>query len=136
MCIDRTSPLPRHYQLGEAIKKGIIERGLNIGDPIPSERALSEEYNVSRVTVRRTIADLVDEGILRREGRRGTFINDLSRINVRQNTDRRRLWEVVIPDIEDFFATERIEGYDGEPRLAMLKSTFIQGRSTAPPQKD
>lgn len=112
MEIDKNSPLPKHFQLGEAIKSDIIKNSLSEGDMIPSERALSELYDVSRFTVRRAIADLVKEGILRREGRRGAFVNRIPSVGTWQPGSRRRLLGVVIPDIEDFFAARLVNGMD------------------------
>jgi DNA-binding GntR family transcriptional regulator len=44
------------------------------GDRLPSETELSEKYGVSRITVRRTIAELVEGGYLSSQQGRGTFV--------------------------------------------------------------
>ncbi|RZQ61760.1 GntR family transcriptional regulator [Amycolatopsis suaedae] len=43
------------------------------GSPIPTERALAGEFNVSRTTVRQALADLTVEGRLHRVQGKGTF---------------------------------------------------------------
>lgn len=43
------------------------------GSPIPTERALAGEFNVSRTTVRQALADLTAEGRLHRVQGKGTF---------------------------------------------------------------
>lgn len=43
------------------------------GDPMPSERSLSEDLGVSRPTVRAAIDDLARDGLLVRQHGRGTF---------------------------------------------------------------
>lgn len=74
MNIDKNSPIPVYYQLKEEIK-GKINKGVwNIGDCIDSEREISEQYGVSRMTVRQAIGELVQEGILYREKGKGTFV--------------------------------------------------------------
>lgn len=40
----------------------------NSGDQIPAERELSEVLGISRVTVRKIITELIDEGVLERRG--------------------------------------------------------------------
>ncbi|MGP4067096.1 phosphonate metabolism transcriptional regulator PhnF [Halobacillus sp. B29] len=72
--IDKKSPLPIYYQIEESIKQRISDGEYQPNDMIPSERILSENYAVSRMTVRQAITNLVNEGVLYREKGRGTFI--------------------------------------------------------------
>jgi GntR family transcriptional regulator len=51
----------------------LIEQ-LSVGDAIPSERQLSSEFRVSRLTVRAALDDLVREGLLVRRRGSGTFV--------------------------------------------------------------
>ncbi|UOR10388.1 phosphonate metabolism transcriptional regulator PhnF [Halobacillus amylolyticus] len=74
--IDKQSPLPMYYQIEEEIKQRIAEDEYRAGDMIPSERELSETYEVSRMTVRQAITNMVNEGVLFREKGRGTFVAD------------------------------------------------------------
>jgi GntR family transcriptional regulator len=41
---------------------------------VPSERELSEQFAVSRMTARQALTELANEGVLRREQGRGTFV--------------------------------------------------------------
>jgi GntR family transcriptional regulator len=52
-----------------------IER-LNVGDAIPSERQLSADLGVSRLTVRAALDELVREGYLVRRRGAGTFVSE------------------------------------------------------------
>ena len=66
--------VPKYY----SIKKDIIRR-INAEEwgadcAIQSERELMENYGVSRITVRRAIDELVNEGYLYREQGKGTFV--------------------------------------------------------------
>lgn len=72
--INKNLPLPIYYQLEEIIKN-LIERGdLKPGDMIPSEREYSEKYEISRMTVRQAINNLVNDGFLVRRQGKGTFV--------------------------------------------------------------
>lgn len=114
MGLDRRSPLPRHLQLREAIRRDALRGGLSAGDLIPSERDIAETYEVSRVTVRRAISDLVKEGFLRREDRRGTFIADTScSVPLLRNTER-RLVGVLLCRTANFFSERLLRGMDDE----------------------
>ena len=72
--IDKSSPIPVYYQLKEDILKKIREGVWKVGQCIDSERELSENYGVSRMTIRRALGELVQEGILVREKGKGTFV--------------------------------------------------------------
>jgi GntR family transcriptional regulator len=63
----------------------IREHGLQEGDRLPTETELSASAGVSIVTVRRALAELAAEGVIRREQGRGTFV---ARPRVRAETTR------------------------------------------------
>src|SRR6478672_9727232 len=54
----------------------LIEQ-LAVGEAIPSERQLSAEFGVSRLTVRAALDNLVREGLLVRRRGSGTFVSEL-----------------------------------------------------------
>ncbi|WP_422449046.1 GntR family transcriptional regulator [Thermoanaerobacterium sp. DL9XJH110] len=72
--VNREKPLPLYYQLKsellEDIKKGIYKEN----EKIPSENELQKLYNVSLITVRKALSDLVQEGVLYRIQGKGTFV--------------------------------------------------------------
>ncbi len=70
---DRKAP-DRKYLAVHAHLTDLIETGLAAGDAVPSERALTEQFGVARMTVRRALDSLVAEGVLVREQGRGTFV--------------------------------------------------------------
>ena len=53
----------------------LIEQ-LAVGDAIPSERQLTADFGVSRLTVRAALDDLVREGYLVRRHGSGTFVSE------------------------------------------------------------
>ncbi|WP_066370847.1 GntR family transcriptional regulator [Neobacillus fumarioli] len=72
--INKNSPIPIYYQLGEQIK-ALIEKGeLKPGDALPPEREFAEKYQISRMTVRQAFTKLVNEGYLYRMQGKGTFV--------------------------------------------------------------
>jgi DNA-binding transcriptional regulator YhcF (GntR family) len=72
--IDKEVPVPYHYQLRELLRDEIAAGRWEVGERLPSERELCETFNLSRTTVREAIDALVNEGLLRREKGRGTFV--------------------------------------------------------------
>ncbi len=73
--LDENSPIPLYYQLENLIKEEIEEGNYKEGEKIPSERKLSELSNLSRMTVRKAVENLVKEGILERKRGQGTFVS-------------------------------------------------------------
>ncbi len=69
-----SGPLPRYHQLKEILRKRIESGEFKPGTQFPTEEQLCQEYGVSRGTVGRALRILVDEGWLRREQGRGTFV--------------------------------------------------------------
>lgn len=59
-----------HDQIKEQIDNGIWK----IGQRLPSERDLADEYGVSRMTLRQGITLLVEEGVLQRKVGSGTYV--------------------------------------------------------------
>lgn len=72
--IYRNSPIPRYHQLKEILRERVRLGEWKPGDLIPSERELSETYEISRMTARQAITDLVNEGVFYREQGKGTFV--------------------------------------------------------------
>jgi len=70
LMIDKTH---KYIAITKQIKDWIAEGKLV--DKLPGERSIAEELKVSYMTVRKAITQLVEEGVLTKNGTRGTFIN-------------------------------------------------------------
>ncbi len=67
---------PRFIQIKSAILDKIESGEMKPGDRVWSENQLAETHNVSRMTARRAVTELVDEGVLARSQGLGTFVSD------------------------------------------------------------
>ncbi|MGF7152426.1 GntR family transcriptional regulator [Novosphingobium gossypii] len=65
---------PLYLQLARSLREHISSGGIDPGSALPSERDLSEMAGLSRVTVRKGIEQLIDEGVLVRKQGSGTFV--------------------------------------------------------------
>lgn len=72
--LDKSSPIPRYYQLAELIREQIESGELKPGDQLPSERDLSEQAGISRMTVRQAVTYLARKGALVGKPGLGTFV--------------------------------------------------------------
>lgn len=61
------------------IIQGIADNRFNIGDRLPPERALAEEYGISRVIVHSAIVELGAKGLLEIAPRKGVTVADYKR---------------------------------------------------------
>lgn len=68
----------KYAGLKNYIKQQIIMGRIKAGERIPSENKLSDEFSLSRHTVRKAISVLVSEGYLFTEHGRGTYVKDRS----------------------------------------------------------
>src|SRR5262245_57420160 len=68
--------VPLHRQLFLVLHDEIARGALTAGDPLPTEQALCDQFGVSRITVRRALADLADAGLIERRQGVGSFVRD------------------------------------------------------------
>ncbi len=77
MSINRNSPIPLYRQLYALLRSQIEAREYRADDPLPTEEQLAEKYAVSRVTIRKALQILADEGFIVRQAGKGTFVYPL-----------------------------------------------------------
>ncbi|KUR72089.1 GntR family transcriptional regulator [Novosphingobium sp. FSW06-99] len=65
---------PLYQKLHRALRQAIVDKRLAADDALPAERDIATDINVSRITVRKAIQALVDEGLVSRRHGAGTFI--------------------------------------------------------------
>jgi GntR family transcriptional regulator len=68
--MDAEMPLPKYHQVYLVLREQLHEGKFSQG--VPSELALMQHFSVARVTVRRALAQLAQEGLISREPGRGT----------------------------------------------------------------
>ncbi len=74
MYLQKSSPVPLYYQLAEVLREKIRLGELGPSAQLPSERELSETYQISRMTVRQALAYLIRDGHLVARQGLGTFV--------------------------------------------------------------
>jgi len=70
-----SGPLPLYFQIGQIIRSKILTGEFSPGEQIPTEKELSEVFQVSSITTRQAILNLVEEGLLVRRQGKGTFVS-------------------------------------------------------------
>lgn len=143
---------PIYIQIYEQLKNEIAAGRFNEGDLLPSENELSEKYNSTRMTVRRALQELVQDGYIYRKQGKGSIVSStrksLGLLSIKGWTDVvvgtnkhgtttvleemsiQKLNEPMFKHIStdkdaaaDFYYLKRLRSVDKEP--IMIEETFI-----------
>lgn len=72
--------IPLHLSISEAIRRQIEEGDYLPGDKLPSEHQLMESFNVSRITARQAVANLVNQGLAIAHQGKGVFVTPQKKV--------------------------------------------------------
>jgi GntR family transcriptional regulator len=74
------SPIPLHLKISETIREWICVGQYLPGERLPSEYQLMEQFDVSRITVRRALSNLVHQGLIVSRHGKGAFVKEQQRV--------------------------------------------------------
>ena len=74
------SSVPLHISISEKLRQQIEAGDYQPGEKLPSEHQLMEVFNVSRITVRRAIANLVSQGLAKSQQGKGVFVTPQKKV--------------------------------------------------------
>ena len=69
------SPLPLYFKVMMQVRENILSGEWSSGSQIPGELGLAQKLGVSVITVRQALGQLEQDGYVRRERARGTFVS-------------------------------------------------------------
>ncbi|MFC9767193.1 GntR family transcriptional regulator [Rhodococcus jostii] len=122
--VEHDSPLTAWGQIRRDLRRRIDEGEFASGARIPTEAALMEHYGVSRVTVRRAIAAMVEDGYLESRRGSGTYVTGRE-LTGRFDLDLHKPWrQQLIAQGHD--ARSRMDDTSGAPVPPELERTFKQ----------
>lgn len=99
---------PKYHQVKEIIKRNIRNGVWKSGEKLPPQRVLKEQCEVSQITVKRAVADLIAEGVLEHlPGRKGIFVT-----NGKSSPIQTNLIGVAIDDVRDAFGAGMLRGIE------------------------
>lgn len=79
MKINKHADTPLYRQVQNVLENKIKSKEWTTGFKLPSEDELAEQFEVSSITVKRAITELVNRGYLFRQRGKGTFVTDRSK---------------------------------------------------------
>ena len=80
------SATPLYQQVANDLREAIVNDVYHVGARIPTEPELSHLYGVSRITVRKAIEILVDEGLLAKRQGKGTFVQEFANLGKKKGS--------------------------------------------------
>lgn len=75
LSIDKNSVIPIYYQLAKFLENQIRQGKFQPGEALPTEMELAEQFQISRMTVRKAIGELVARGMVYAKQGKGTFVS-------------------------------------------------------------
>jgi DNA-binding LacI/PurR family transcriptional regulator len=102
-----------YRQVYDALRARIVEGRYAVGDKLPSEAELSEEYSVSSITVKRALDLLRTDGFIVRRPRLGTFVTSATPAGDTPSAPSGRtrpLIGCVVTNFDDTFGSRVVEG--------------------------
>lgn len=72
--MNKSSSTPLHIQLANLFREQVSRKALQPHERLPSERELCEQYGISRITVRKAINTLTQEGLVYSTIGKGTYV--------------------------------------------------------------
>lgn len=94
--------------IAETLRSQILSGAFQVGDTIPPELQLQEDYGVSRHTIRQAIAELVNEGYLRKEKGSGTYVSN----QYQQKVTKKKTIGVITTYLSDYIFPSIIRGIE------------------------
>jgi GntR family transcriptional regulator len=131
-----------HRQLYLLLKEQITNGRYRNGDLLPTQEALCMQFGISRITVRRALADLVEDGYVRNRQGVGAFVTAKTNGKARPGSDfsfigdmRRTLKETTMRILH--FDSERcpapiaeaLDLADGEEAVHLVRTRSSRGRA-------
>ena len=102
---------PLYEQVQNDLKFRIREEEFKIGEQIKSHNQLAGEYNVSLITIKKALSNLIFEGVLVSRVGKGTFVADRN-----HNYDHlnHKSIGIVLRDLEHPFFTQVVQSIETE----------------------
>ncbi|MEM1411818.1 MAG: GntR family transcriptional regulator [Pseudomonadota bacterium] len=72
--LSKESPTPMYFQLYNLLKGCIVDGTFEDGTRLPTEKQLSDEFSISRITAKRSLDELAADGLVERRRGKGTHV--------------------------------------------------------------
>lgn len=101
----------KYEKVEEELKKKILSGDYKIGQKLPTETELMNQFDVSRYTIRRSVGDLENQHLIYRIQGGGMYVNDWQSAKAK-NTNNNRMIGVIATHIADYIFPSIVNGAD------------------------
>ncbi|WP_368654629.1 GntR family transcriptional regulator [Ornithinibacillus sp. 4-3] len=108
MTISRENPIALYLQIAETLKKDIFSEVIQPGKRIGTQKELEERFNVSKITIRKAIEVLENEGLVVTSQGKGTYV-------------RQEKVEQTLDELQSLSDIIKKSGYDPEVKIIKMK---------------
>lgn len=112
--LNKQSATPLYIQLKNLLRQQVSSGNLEPHSRVPSERELSEQFAISRMTARQALAELISEGQLYTSAGKGTFVAEPK---IRQS----------VQALTSFTEEMRYRGFEPTTRVLRRESVAASG---------
>lgn len=129
--VSSTSPVPIYRQIAEQVRRFVAAGQLQVGERLPSVRAMGERFRINPMTVSRAYAALASEGVLLR--RRGAGMVVAPRTGKAGLTAEARL-RLLESKLQEVILEANDLGLAAGPVCERLHALFLSHESVAMPR--
>ena len=104
---------PLYEKVAESIREKILSGKLPVNTRLSSQKELAETYNVSLITVKRALLELVNEGLLIGQPGKGVFVKSIQQPK-QHNVETKPCIGVVITELLSPFYSKVLSGVEKE----------------------
>lgn len=129
------SRIPLYKQIQQYFLDNIQQGKWQPNEKIPSENELSTKFNVSRITIKKALEDLVEQGIIYRIQGKGSFLSSTSRnepkiyVN-KPNETKNKVIALIMPRVEALFNTHLLSSIEQTLTSQGYRIIFCQSRDS------
>jgi len=121
--VSSTNDEPLYLRIYAALQRRILNGEWAYGAMLPTEFDFSEEYHVSRGTIRLVLAELEKEKLIRRERGRGTFVAHATRQETFTGLPGQSI-SFIVPYVRDSFVPTILLGVENATRASGYSVLF------------
>jgi len=131
MVLDLKRPVPLYQQVADNIRSEILSGRMSPGNQLGSHRDLAKKYEVSLITIKRALNDLIRDGVLYSRAGKGTFVHEISSPRV---TIATKTIALVLQDLKSPFFSLIVQSIE---QYASLKGyNLLLSNSSQQPQRE